>query len=324
MKRLILLTLTMTLLVSTASFAGPLVLRATNTLGEDHPMTMALRYMSTEIEKRTNGEVKLDVFPNSQLGGNKEMVEGVALGTIDIAQQFAGTFSSFVPEMDILALPFLFKSEDGLFRALEGDAGKILESALEKKGFVPLTYFYGGSRSFINNVRPINKVEDLKGLKIRVIGVKTVIKAISKMGAIATPMNQSDVYSALQQGVLDGWENSPVTMYSLKLYEQSKYFSYSRHLMTPDLVALSAVTAKKMGPKNLAILKEVAREASKYERELWAEKENAMVKEMTEKGWVEFNDIKDITPFADATKSLIEEYDAKYKNGLVEAIQRVQ
>ncbi len=324
MKRLILLTLTMTLLVSTASFAGPLVLRATNTLGEDHPMTMALRYMSTEIEKRTNGEVKLDVFPNSQLGGNKEMVEGVALGTIDIAQQFAGTFSSFVPEMDILALPFLFKSEEGLFRALEGDAGKILESALEKKGFVPLTYFYGGSRSFINNVRPINKVEDLKGLKIRVIGVKTVIKAISKMGAIATPMNQSDVYSALQQGVLDGWENSPVTMYSLKLYEQSKYFSYSRHLMTPDLVALSAVTAKKMGPKNLAILKEVAREASKYERELWAEKENAMVKEMTEKGWVEFNDIKDITPFADATKSLIEEYDAKYKNGLVEAIQRVQ
>lgn len=323
MKRLILLTLTLTMLAS-VSFAGPMVIRATNTLGEDHPMTQALRYMSTELEKRTNGEVKLDVYPNSQLGGNKEMVEGVVLGTVDIAQQFAGTFSSYVPEMDILVQPFLFKSEEGLFRALEGEAGKILAKSLEKKGFVPLTYFYGGSRSFINNERPINTVEDLKGLKIRVIGVKTVINAINQMGAIATPMNQSDVYSALQQGVLDGWENSPVTMYSLKLYEQSKYFSYSRHLMTPDLVALSAVTAKKLGPKNLAILKEIALEASKYERELWAKNEGAMVKEMTEKGWVEFNEIKDVTPFADATKNLLEKYDAKYKNGLVEAVLKAQ
>ncbi len=138
MKRLILLTLSLSLLLSTVAFAGPMVIRATNTLGEDHPMTMALRYMSTELEKRTNGEVKLDVYPNSQLGGNKEMVEGVVLGTVDIAQQFAGTFSSYVPEMDILVQPFLFKSEEGLFRALEGEAGKILAESLEKKVLCPL------------------------------------------------------------------------------------------------------------------------------------------------------------------------------------------
>ena len=319
MKKRLLLALAGVLLASTC-YAEPIVLRATNTLGEDHPMTQALRFMSTELEKRTNGEVKLDVYPNSQLGGNKEMVEGVALGTIDIAQQFAGTFSSYVPEMEILVQPFLFKSEDGLFKALNGKAGEILAGALEKKGFVPLTYFYGGSRSFINNERPINTVEDLKGLKIRVIGVKTVIKAVNQMGAIATPMSQDEVYSALQQGVIDGWENSPVTMYSLKLYEQSKYFSYTRHLMTPDLVALSKVSAKKIGDKNLAILKDLAKEASELERKLWAENEGKMVQEMTEKGWVEFNEIADITPFADATKDLLEEYEAKYKNGLVEAV----
>lgn len=323
MKRLILLT-TLLMLVASTSFAEPIVLRATNTLGEDHPMTMALRYMSTEIAKRTNGEVKLDVYPNSQLGGNKEMVEGAMLGTIDIAQQFAGAFSSYVPEMDILALPFLFKSEEGLFKALDGEAGDILAKALEKRGFVPLTYFYGGSRSFINNVRPINTPEDLKGLKIRVIGVKTVIEAINALGAIATPMSQSEVYSALQQGVLDGWENSPVTLYSLKLYEQSKYFSYSKHLMTPDLVALSKVTAKKLGEKNLAILKEVAQDASKMERKLWAENEGKMVKEMTDKGWCEFNQIADLTPFIEKTKYLQDQYEAKYKNGLVELIRKNQ
>ncbi len=323
MKKLLCLTLLFSLLAG-FSYADPIVLRATNTLGEDHPMTMALRFMSKEIEKRTNGEVKLDVYPNSQLGGNKEMVEGVVLGTIDIAQQFAGTFSSYVPEMDILAQPFLFKSEEGLFRALNGEAGEILAKALEQKGFVPLTYFYGGSRSFINNVRPINTVEDLKGLKIRVIGVKTVIDAINRMGAIATPMNQADVYSALQQGVLDGWENSPVTMYSLKLYEQSKYFSYSRHLMTPDLVALSAVTAKKMGEKNLAILKQLSGEASQLERELWAKNEGAMVKEMTDKGWVKFNDVKDISPFVNSVKGLWDEYEARFHNGLVQAVLKNQ
>ncbi|WP_029915296.1 TRAP transporter substrate-binding protein [Pelobacter seleniigenes] len=319
MKRLIVLTVLL-LMVASTGFAAPIVLRATNTLGEDHPMTMALRYMSTEIAKRTNGEVKLDVYPNSQLGGNKEMVEGVVLGTIDIAQQFAGTFSSYVPEMDILALPFLFKSEDALFDSLQGEAGDILAKSLEKKGFIPLTYFYGGARSFINNVRPINTPEDLKGLKIRVIGVKTVIEAINALGAIATPMSQSEVYSALQQGVLDGWENSPVTLYSLKLYEQSKYFSYSKHLMTPDLVALSKVTAKKLGEKNLAILKEVARDASKLERKLWAENEGKMVKEMTDKGWCQFNDIADLTPFIEKTKYLQDEYEAKYHNGLIKMI----
>jgi len=320
MKKILMLAVAFTMLATCAS-AQTITLRATNTLGEDHPMTIALRYMSDEIAKRTNGEVKLDVYPNSQLGGNKEMVEGCALGTIDIVQQFAGTFSSYVPEMEILVQPFLFKSEDALFKALDGEPGAILSKSLEKKGFLPLTYFYGGSRSFINNKRPINTVEDLKGLKIRVIGVKTVIKAINQMGAIAVPMSQSEVYSALQQGVLDGWENSPVTMYSLKLYEQSKYFSYSRHLMTPDLVALSSVTAKKLGEKNLGILMEVAKDASALERKLWAEKEDAMVAEMKEKGWCEFNEIPDIAPFAAATANLLDEYKAQYKNGLVEAIQ---
>ncbi len=321
MKKIVMFTVAFMLIAGSVN-AKTITLRATNTLGEDHPMTIALRFMSDEIAKRTNGEVKLDVYPNSQLGGNKEMVEGCALGTIDIVQQFAGTFSSYVPEMEILVQPFLFKSEEALFKALDGEPGAILAKSLEKKGFIPLTYFYGGSRSFINNERPINTVEDLKGLKIRVIGVKTVIKAINQMGAIAVPMSQSEVYSALQQGVLDGWENSPVTMYSLKLYEQSKYFSYSRHLMTPDLVALSAVTAKKLGEKNLGILIEVAREASALERKLWAEKEGAMVAEMSEKGWCEFNEIADLAPFAAATANLLDEYKEKYKNGLVEAIQK--
>ncbi|MEI8634509.1 TRAP transporter substrate-binding protein DctP [Vibrio sp. PP-XX7] len=128
----------------------------------------------------------------------------------------------------------------------------------------------------------------------------------------------------LQQGVIDGWESSPVTLYSLKLYEQSKYLSYSRHLMTPDLVALSAVTAKKLSPKNLEILKQVAKEATTLERKLWAENEGKMVKEMTDKGWVKFNEIKDITPFANATKHLLDDYEAKYKNGIVDLILKQQ
>ncbi|MEI8634508.1 TRAP transporter substrate-binding protein DctP [Vibrio sp. PP-XX7] len=197
MKKGLLVALALAMIASIA-YAKPIVLRATNTVGEDHPTTIALRFReSTEIEKRTHGEVKIEVYPGSQLGGNKEMVEGVALGTIDIAQPFAGVFfASYVPEMEILVQPFLFKTEDGLFKALDGKPGEILARAW-KKGFIragPVS-MAAPARSLIINI-PSTTVIDLKGLKIRVIGVKTVIKAINDMGAIATPMNQSEVYSA--------------------------------------------------------------------------------------------------------------------------------
>ncbi len=258
---------------SSSSAAAPaqktLVMRATNTLPEDHPMTQALYKFADLRQGRHQRRVTVQVFPNSTLGGNTNMVEGVQLGTIDICNQFAGTFSSYVPEMDFLALPFLFQSADELYKALDGKAGGILATALEAKGFHPLGYFYGGARSLMNNVRPINSPEDLKGLKIRTIPSKITLDSIKAMGAIPVAMSQADVYSALQQGVLDGWENSPTTLQTLKLYEVTKYVSWTRHFMTPDLFVLSAKTWAKLSPDQQKVVTDAAKKAVAFERGEW-------------------------------------------------------
>lgn len=186
-------------------------LRVTNTLPMDHPMNLGLQKFADGVKARTEGSVTVQLFPNSQLGGNAEMVEGLQLGTIDMCNQFAGAFANYVPEMEVLALAFLFNSEDHLFKAVNGQPGDILAQALRAKGFEPLGYFFGGARSLMNNVRAINTPTDLKGLKIRTIPTNITLEGINRMGAIANPMSQADVYSALEQKVIDGWENSPTT-----------------------------------------------------------------------------------------------------------------
>ncbi len=316
-------------LVATFVFAGgqgegssadkPMTLRVTNTLPMDHPMNMALQVFSDGVAERTEGRISVEIFPNSQLGGNEEMVEGVQLGTIDMANQFAGAFANYVPEMEVLALAFLFQSEEHLYASLNGEPGDILADALLEKGFVPLGYFYGGSRSLMNNVRPINRPSDLNGLKIRTIPTNITLEGINRMGAIATPMSQADVYSALEQGVLDGWENSPITLYTLRLHEVTKYVSWTRHFMTPDLFAISAKTWAKLSDADKAIIREEAQKAVEYERGIWAENSAAAVEALLEEG-VEFNDVADLDAFREATSSLWDEYEAKYQNGLIDAV----
>ncbi|WP_319417409.1 TRAP transporter substrate-binding protein [Marispirochaeta aestuarii] len=296
-----------------------MTLRVTNTLPLDHPMNMALQQFAKGVAERTAGQVKVELFPNSQLGGNEEMVEGVQLGTIDMCNQFAGAFANYVPEMEVLALAFLFQSEDHLYASLNGKAGDILAKALLKKGFVPLGYFYGGSRSLMNNVRPINRPSDLNGLKIRTIPTNITLEGINRMGAIATPMSQADVYSALEQGVLDGWENSPITLYTLKLYEVTDYVSWTRHFMTPDLFAISAKTWGKLSDDQKKIITEEAQKAVAYERSIWAENTQKAIDALKAEG-VEFNDVADLDAFRKATSSLWNEYEDKYKNGLIDAV----
>ena len=301
--------------------AGPqkFNLKVTNTLPMEHPMNQGLQKFAEGVKSRTNGNVTVELFPNSQLGGNTEMVEGVQLGTIDMCNQFAGAFANYVPEMNVLALAFLFQSEDHLYKALNGKAGDVLAEALRKKGFEPLGYFYGGSRSLMNNVRPINSPADLKGLKIRTIPTNITLEGVNRMGAIATPMSQADVYSALEQNVLDGWENSPITLYTLKLYEVTKYVSWTRHFMTPDLFTISSKTWAKLPDEYKTIVKEEAKKAIDYERQIWGKSSDETVVKLKAEG-VEFNDVANLQAFRDATSSLWDEYEAEYKNGLIKAV----
>ena len=148
----------------------------------------------------------------------------------------------------------------------------------------------------MNNVGPVNGPADLKGLKIRTIPARITLEGVSRMGAIATPMSQADVYSALEQGVLDGWENSPVTLYTLKLYEVTKYVSWSKHFMTPDLFAISSKTWVKLPDEYKEIIREEANKAVDFERRVWNENVVETVEKLKDEG-VEFNEVADIQQF---------------------------
>jgi len=153
---------------------------------------------------------------------------------------------------------------------LDGPPGQQLIADTNKAGFVFLFWADAGSRSVINNKRPVNSPEDLKGLKSRVMNSKLMVDTLNALGAIATPMGQGEVYSALQQGVLDGWENNPTTLYTLKLYEVSKYYSWTRHFSTPDVILMSRKVFDKLTPEEQKAMVEAGKEASVKGRKFWA------------------------------------------------------
>lgn len=311
-KKMVLLAVIMTMLVSigltgcgkkeeTKAAVKAKTIRISTTLTEGNPSVEALKLFAKTATEKSGGTMDVKVFANSQLGGNRDGLEGLMSGTLEMVMVTSGPAAQFVPIVDVLGLPYIFQSADHMHAVLDGEPGKILGKKLNEKGFEHMFWLDGGSRSVINNKRPVNSPEDLKGLKIRVQPAKSTIELMNAMGAIATPMEQSEVYSALEQGVIDGWENSPVTLLSLKLYEVSKYFSYTNHLMLPDMLLMSKKVYDGLSDKDKQVLREAAKEAQTKQRGLWADYEGKAIKELETKG-VKFNQIKDTTPFVNAVR----------------------
>jgi tripartite ATP-independent transporter DctP family solute receptor len=299
------------------------VLKLSSVLPDTHPTHKAMLFFAEKVKEKTKGEIEIQVFPSSQLGEQRDALEAMKMGTLDMALSSCGPLGQFVPKIDVLNLPFIFRSEEHNHKALDGKPGQMLINEINKAGYVFLFWADSGSRSVINNKRPIETPEDLKGLKIRVMPSNLMVDTLNKMGAIATPMGQGEVYSALQQGVLDGWENSPTTLYTLKLYEVSKYFSWTRHFSTPDAILISKKVFDKLTPEQQKIFIEVGKETTLKSRQLWAETEKQHVEELKKKGVI-FNDVKDVTPFVERVKPVWKTYTDKNGSELVDAIQNIK
>lgn len=303
--------------------AAPKVLKLSSVLPEGHPTHKAMVFFADLVKEKTKGEIEIRVFPSSQLGEQRDALEGMKVGTLEMAMVAAGPLGQFVPQVDVLNLPYMFRSLDHLHKALDGEAGKKLIGYINQAGYEFLFWMDAGSRNIINNKRPIYKPEDLKGLKIRVMPSKIMVDTLNLMGAIATPMGQGEVYSALQQGVIDGWENNPPTLLTLKLYEVSKYFSWTRHFTVPDVVLMSKKVYDSLTPEQQKAIKEAAVEGMAKQREFWADFEGKAVEELKTKG-IAFNDVPDLTPFAEKVKPVWEGYISKFGKELIDAIQGVK
>lgn len=197
----------------------------------DNPEFNAAVAFKNYVEAQTGGKVQIQIFSTAQLGNEREVIEAIKAGNIDLGTSAEGPVTGFVPEASVLAIPYLFKSGPVAWKVLSGQFGTELKDLIYKKGKLKVLAFgENGFRSFTNSKKPIHKVEDLKGLKVRVMQDKTYVVMVNALGAMATPMaGGNELYSALQQKVVDGQENNLDGIYAYKLYEQQSYITVDAH-----------------------------------------------------------------------------------------------
>ncbi len=222
------------LLVSLALVAGlaspataaTIILKAGHSANPDEPYHVGLLEFARIVAEKTNGQVEVQIFPNNQLGNEKEMIEGLLLGTLDITVPSNGVVTNFVPELGIFDLPFLFRDRPHMYKVMDGPVGQELNGAMQKKGFRLLGFYEAGIRHIMTK-KPINSFEDLQGLKIRTMQVPAHVASFNAFGANATPLAYGELYGALQTGVVDGAEAANTNYNSKKFYEVAPHWARS-------------------------------------------------------------------------------------------------
>lgn len=277
--------------------------------GPDHPYTLGAEKFKQLVEEKTNGTIKINIFPNNELASGAKAIEGVQMGTIDIALESTMSMGNFVPEMGVLDLPFLFPNREVAFKVLDGKVGKELADKSLAKGLRVLYYWDNGFRNISNSKRPINSPEDLKGLKIRVPESKVYISTFKALGAIPSPMAFSELFTALQLKTVDGQENPNGHMITYKLVEVQKYYSITNHIYTAEPLVIRNDLFSKMSKAQQEALLQAAKEAGDYERQLSADKESYYL-DLIKKAGVQVNN-PDLKPFQNAVKEVYDQYKDK-------------
>jgi tripartite ATP-independent transporter DctP family solute receptor len=269
----------------------------------EHQYQIGAEQFKKLVEAESKGEIKVNIFPQAQLGGERDLAEGVRMGTIEIASVAAGNLAGFVPELQLFGIPFLFPTAKQVYAVLDGEVGKDIAAIMASKGFVSLAFWEVGFRNMTNNTRPVKTPEDMKGLKIRVQESKIWIQFMNRLGAVATPIPFGELYSALQQKVVDGQENPVATIYSMKFYEVQKYLSLTGHTYEPAHVIANPKWFNGLDPKHQAIILKAAADAAVYQRQTLADKDKERF-EVIKKAGVVIEENPDKAAFAKATEDL--------------------
>ena len=238
------------------------------TVPADHPYALGLQYYFKELNKKTDNRFELKLFPNNQLGGERELVESVQLGALKMSLTSAGPLSAFAPSIKVFDLPFLFKDSEHAYRVFDGHIGQKVLEEFSNKNLIGLAFWESGWRNLTNSRHPIYSPKDLNGLKIRVMESPVMISTLNAMGAQATPMAWPEVLTALQQKVIDGQENPLVVIWGQGVYDVQKYLSLTGHFYTPAVLLINATYYHSLPEDIQLIIKEVAIEAAKYQRSL--------------------------------------------------------
>ncbi len=257
----------------TEKSSEPVVLRLAETHGADYPTTKGDYEFARLVEERTDGRIKIEVYPGSQLGEERAVIEQVQFGAIDFTRVSISPLAAFAPDFNALQMPYLYRSADHMWEVLNSPIGDEFLGSLEPSGFVGLCWYDSGARSFYNSVRPIKKVSDLAGLKIRVQESALMVGLVEALGAVATPMPFGEVYSAIQTGVIDGAENNWPSYYSTSHYEVAKYYTLDEHTRVPEITIASKITMDKLSKEDQEIIKKAAKDSMAFQIKAWADYE---------------------------------------------------
>src|SRR5499427_1843182 len=302
-----------------------LVLKATDVHPLGYPTVEAVLAMGRKLEAATGGRISIQMYPSMQLGGEKEMIEQAQVGALAIARISVGPMGPLVPELNVFNLPFMFRDDAHMEKVIDGPIGDELLKKLSDHptaGLIGLCWMNAGTRNVYNSRKPIKSIDDLKGLKIRMMGNPVFVDTMNALGGNGVAMGFDQLVNAMQTGVVDGAENNAPSYATGQHYRYAKYYSLTGHLMIPEILVFSKKTWDTLSKEDQATMMKVAKEAQQEERRLWYEMEEKSVKQIEAAG-VEIIKIDDKRPFQEAVRPVWEKYGKQHAD-LIKRIQDVK
>ena len=300
--------------------AGPAMAKKTFKLAtvtpSHHAYNQGAREFARLIKEGTKGEVIVKVYPGGQLGkGERELLEGMQVGTIDMAVTSTGPISNFSPDMGVLDLPFLFLSPAHVDKVLDGKVGRALLDSLSSANIKGLAFMENGFRNFTNSKRPLEKPADFAGLKFRTMENPVHLASVRQLGALATPMSWGEVYTSLQTGVIDGQENPVAIIHANKMNEVQKYLTLSGHFYSPAPLTMSLKKFNSLKPEWQKLFMDAALKAAAFERKVIRDNEAKQIKELKKWGM----DVRtvDKAVFVEAMAPVYDKFKGENKNWVV-------
>jgi tripartite ATP-independent transporter DctP family solute receptor len=314
----------MAIAMSPARAQSKAVFKASDVQPPGYPTVVATENLGKKLEAATNGRLSIQMFPSMQLGGEKETIEQTQIGAIQMLRVSVGSMGPIVDDINVVNMPFLFRNTAHAEKMMDGPIGQELLdkiTASPNAGLVALCWMDAGARSLYNTKKPIKTVEDLKGMKFRVIGNPIFVDMMNALGGNGVAMGYDQVFSALQTGVIDGAENNPPSYVFSNHYTAAKYLSLTEHLIIPEVLVFSKRAWTALSADDQALIRKFAREAQREERELWKAYE-AQAMDKAKAAGCQIAEIADKAPFQNAVKPVWDKYGPKYQD-MIKRIQTV-
>lgn len=272
------------LLLSGCQLSKVKTIKLAHGLDVTHSVHLALEFFGKEIHRISDGQIEVEIYPNSQLGSEREILELIQIGSLHMTKVSAATLENFAPKSKVLGLPYLFKNRAHAFRVLDGEIGQNLLEDSQRYRLKGLGYYDAGYRSFYTKERPVDHPDELKGLKIRVMESVTAMNMVRSFGGAPTPISWGELYTSLQQGVVDGAENNPPSFYLSKHYEICKYYSLNEHTYSPDVIIIGNSFWNQLNEEQQLWMSKAVNASIDFQRKLWAEHEANALEEVVKAG----------------------------------------